>query len=107
MFYGTGGVAYGGASGHLSIFDATQGWFWTSGNSSNSRFGWTLGAGVEYAITNNIILGAEYLYYNLGSRTLAAVPNVTASNFFGTNVFSQTKLNFDGNVIRARLSYKF
>jgi outer membrane immunogenic protein len=107
MIYGTGGVAYGGASGNLSIFDATNGWFWSSGNRSNTRTGWAAGGGVEYAFTNNIILGAEYLYYDLGSRDFAIAPSPAATAFFGTPVFSQTKINFNASVIRARLSYKF
>jgi outer membrane immunogenic protein len=108
MIYGTGGVAYGGGSAHLNIFDAdpANGFIWSSGSNSATRTGWTIGGGVEYAITNNIILGAEYLYYDLGSRTLSAVPNVTATNFFG-DVFSSTKVNFDGSAFRARVSYKF
>jgi outer membrane immunogenic protein len=107
LIYGTGGVAYGGASGNLNIFDANNGWFWSSGNRSNTRTGWAAGGGVEYAFTNNIILGAEYLFYDLGSRNFALVPSPAATAFFGTPVFSQTKINFDASVVRARLSYKF
>jgi opacity protein-like surface antigen len=62
---------------------------------------------VEYAWTNNWVIGAEYLYYNLGSRHFAFVPNLAASEAFGAAIFSQTKINFDGNVVRARVSYKF
>jgi hypothetical protein len=28
-------------------------------------------------------------------------------NFFGPGVYSDTKVNFDGSVIRARVNYKF
>jgi len=107
MFYGTGGVAYGGGTANLNVFDANHGFFFSAGNNENSRVGWTVGGGVEYAWTNNIIIGAEYLYFNLGSRTLVTVPNLAASEFFGASVFSSTKINFDGNVVRARISYKF
>src|SRR5271157_4883312 len=107
MFYGTGGVAYGGGSAHLNVFDNANGWFWSSGSNSATRTGWTVGGGVEYAFTNNIIFGAEYLYYNLGSRTLTVTPNLAASTFFGPTVFSSTKVDFNASVIRARLSYKF
>ena len=107
MFYGTGGFAYGGASAHLNVFDAVDGFYWQSGNRSNTRTGWTLGAGVEYAWTNNWTIGAEYLYYNLGSRHLTTVGNLAATNFFGPGVYSDTKVNFDGSVIRARVNYKF
>ena len=51
--------------------------------------------------TNNRTFGAEYLYYNLGSRHLMTAPNVAASNFFGAAVYSDTKVNFDGSIIRA------
>jgi hypothetical protein len=47
------------------------------------------------------------LYYNLGGRHLQTVPNLAASNFFGAAIFSDTKVNFDGSVLRARVSYKF
>ena len=57
--------------------------------------------------TRDDLQGAEYLYYNLGNKTLSAVPNLAASNFFGPSVFSSTKVDFDGSVIRARLSYLF
>ena len=107
LIYGTGGVAYGGASSHLDVFDAVNGWGFSSGGGSSSRTGWTAGGGVEYAITNNIILGAEYLYYDLGNRHLNFVANPAASNFFGVPVFSQTKIDFTGSVARARISYKF
>jgi opacity protein-like surface antigen len=47
------------------------GWNWLAANGGDSsRVGWIAGGGVEYAWTNNWTLGAEYLYYNLGSRTL-------------------------------------
>jgi outer membrane immunogenic protein len=107
LIYGTGGVAYGGASSRLDAFDAVDGFSFSTSGGSSSRVGWTAGGGVEYAFTNNWIIGAEYLYYNLGSRNLNIVPNVAASDFFGANVFSQTKISFTGSVARARISYKF
>jgi len=107
MFYGTGGIAYGGGTANFSVFDARNGWFWNSGNNNNSRTGWTLGAGVEYALTNNIILGGEYLYYDLGNRNLSFIPSPAATAFFGVPVVSSTKIDFNGSVLRARLSYKF
>jgi len=107
MFYGTGGFAYGGGSAHLNVYDNVNGWYWSSGNHDQTRTGWTVGGGVEYAWTNNIIIGAEYLYYNLGSKTFYALPNVAASNYFGAAVYNSTKVNFEGSVARARISYKF
>jgi outer membrane immunogenic protein len=34
--------------------------------------GWTVGAGVEYALTQNWTAKVEYSYANFGTRTLAA-----------------------------------
>ena len=82
-------MAYGGASSHLDVFDAVDGFGFSSSGGSSTRTGWTAGGGVEYAFTNNWIIGAEYLYYDLGSRHLNIVPNVAASDFLGANAFSQ------------------
>ena len=60
----------------------------------SSRTGWTLGAGIDYAINNNWIAGLQYKYYDFGSSTATSA---------GTAVrFRETE-----NVILARLSYKF
>jgi outer membrane immunogenic protein len=105
MFYGTGGVAYGGASSHVTLFDNDFGWGW-NGSRSNTRVGWTLGGGVEYAITNNITIKGEYLYYNLGSTNAITTPNfVTATAF--PNTFLTGKVTFQGSILRAGVNYKF
>ena len=105
MFYGTGGVAYGGGSGHLNVFDNTSGLFW-NGSPSSSRVGWTLGAGVEYAITNNITIKGEYLYYSLGSSHFVTVGNAAALTDF-PGVFATAKYTYEGNIFRAGVNYKF
>ena len=74
QIYGTGGVAYGGGSAHFNVYDSNYNAYW-AGNPSSTRVGWTVGAGVEYAITNNVTIGAEYLYVNLGNTHITANPN--------------------------------
>ena len=75
--------------------------FWISLKTSIGGFGSTdkthtggyaVGAGLEYAFTNNIIAGVEYLYVDLGEK-----------NVFNSGV----KVGTDFSVVRARLSYKF
>jgi outer membrane immunogenic protein len=107
LIYGTGGVAYGGGHANLSVFDATNGWYWSTNNNSSTRVGWTVGGGVEYAFTNNIIIGAEYLYFDLGSKNINTYPSLAASSFFGPGVYTSTNAKFEGSVARARISYKF
>jgi outer membrane immunogenic protein len=105
MIYGTGGVAYGGGSSNFSVFDATRGIAW-AGNPSSSRVGWTLGAGAEYAITNNITIRGEYLYMNLGSRNITTVGNLAAATLL-PGVFATAKVNYDASIFRAAINYKF
>ena len=105
MIYGTGGVAYGGGSAHVSIYDSAANAFW-SGNPSSSRVGWTIGAGAEYALTNNWTIRAEYLYVDLGSSNFTTAGNpVTAFAF--PNVYAQGHINYNASIFRAAVNYKF
>ncbi len=105
MFYGTGGLAYGGGNAHASVFDAYNGWGWAAAK-SQTRVGWTLGAGVEYAITNNVTLKGEYLYYNLGTTNQSGLPTGTALTAF-PNSFLASKVTYEGSIFRVGANYKF
>jgi outer membrane immunogenic protein len=81
LLYATGGVAFGGfnssVSGNFAGFvtaDTTSGLapFGPIGGSSSSsatRVGWTVGGGLEYAVTNNWSIRAEYRYTDFGHAT--------------------------------------
>jgi outer membrane immunogenic protein len=105
MIYATGGVAYGGGSSNFSVFDAATGSFW-SGNPSSTRVGWTIGGGVEYALTNNITIKGEYLYADLGSSSFNSLGNTAAViNFPGVAVSG--KIDYNASIFRAGVNYKF
>src|SRR5208282_1332776 len=104
MIYATGGVAYGGGSSNFSFFDNT-GAFWT-GNPSSSRVGWTVGAGAEYALTNNWTIRGEYLYADLGSQNFTSVGNAIAATEF-QNVYASGHINYNASIFRAAVNYKF
>src|ERR1700731_3575781 len=61
LFYATGGVAFGGFNTDFSIFGPAFvspagvpfGAFGGTSNFSKTRVGWTVGGGIQYAITNN------------------------------------------------------
>jgi len=83
--YITGGAAYA----NLKYNDP---WGFDFGN---NKWGWAAGAGVEYAITNNITVKGEYLYAGF-SDTDAVYP-------WGDTISGSTDLQ----VLRAGVNYKF
>jgi len=62
LVYGTGGFGYG----DLNINNAGK----NKNNKNNGDFifGWTAGGGVEFAVTDNVLVKLEYLYYDLGDE---------------------------------------
>lgn len=61
LLYGTGGVAFGNVS-HTYTNQLTG----IAETTSSMRTGWTAGAGIEYAVTHNMLLRAEYRYTDYG-----------------------------------------
>ncbi|BCG94378.1 outer membrane protein [Mesorhizobium sp. 131-2-1] len=57
LVYGIGGVAFAG-------IEASR----DSGADTRTDVGWTLGAGVDYALTDKFVVGAQYRYYDFGSE---------------------------------------
>jgi outer membrane immunogenic protein len=57
MPYITGGVAFGGVNANQAPFTGA----------SSTQVGWAAGAGIEFAVVNNITAKVEYLHYDLGS----------------------------------------
>ena len=86
--YVTGGLAYGSVKTTLAPGVTING----LNSDDNTHTGWTVGGGVEYAITNNLVAGVEYLYVDLGDKKV----------FNGAD-----KVSTDFSLVRARLSYKF
>jgi outer membrane immunogenic protein len=84
----TGGVAIGRYSGTENG---------TLENSEN-MVGWTAGAGLEYAVTDNLIARVEYRYSDYGRKSQPA-----PFSFEG----QQARLDLTTNDVRVGLSYKF
>lgn len=102
LIFLTGGLAYGNAQVSTTSTDTVDGVVesvWQGGKQS-TKFGFTVGAGLEYALTNNWLIRAEYLYYNLGSVSAIATIPVDP-------LYTQVNTKIDGNIIRAAISYKF
>jgi outer membrane immunogenic protein len=124
LIYGTGGLAYGGVnsstginqafSGPLVVGTGFSGTSLASGNFSETRVGWTVGAGGEWMFTSNWSAKLEYLHYDLGSANYGTTVNNFATAGgpvpVGTLVSTlgqSSSTNFRGNIVRVGLNYKF
>lgn len=97
LLYGTGGLAYGGGSASLSA-TAPNGATWYGSNGS-TEVGYALGAGAEYALTQNWTVKAEYLYYSLQSANF--------STQVSNNLVFNAKVSPAGSIARVGVNYKF
>lgn len=103
LLYATGGLAYGrvDTSGSFNILGATI----FNGSNDATNVGWTAGAGLNYGLTSNWIVGVEYLYVDLGRTSYTETQPVV---FPGTAGSSLTITNrAAANIVRASLDYKF
>lgn len=64
----------------------------------NNQWGWTVGAGVEAAVTQNVRVGLEYSYLNFGDFE---------DDDDDSDVFDWDSAEFDFHTVRASVSYKF
>ena len=71
LIYATGGLAYGDVS-----YSANTNFVYEQfpASFSTTKVGWTLGGGVEYAVSKCWTVKAEYLYMDLGSESAIANP---------------------------------
>ncbi len=100
LFYATGGLAYGDVNSTETI-----GIVPVSFSRSDTRVGWTVGAGIEGAIGGNWTAKLEYLYMDLGTTSgpfLTAIPALGGG--FVTSTYSS---HITDNILRAGVNYKF
>lgn len=102
-FYATGG--YIGADTTVSIVEGCDGIlgcgapFRVNGSNSSFRSGWTLGGGLEAELDGGgWTAKVEYLYYDLGSKTVTTAAGGVTSNW---------TVETDGSLVRAGLNYRF
>jgi outer membrane immunogenic protein len=70
LIYGTAGVAF--MNNSVCGFTVPGAACVAGTSSTATRAGWTVGAGLAYAVTTNVSVRAEYLYANYGTRSYAA-----------------------------------
>jgi len=93
LLYVTGGLAVGDT--HINYMRNGRG---LQENVSKTHVGWTLGAGVEYALSNNWTARAEYRYTDFGTKT-----DTLAVSYPGFHA----KNHYTDQAVRLGLSYKF
>jgi outer membrane immunogenic protein len=91
LLYATGGGEFAG-------FNTTVTGIWAN-QVSQSRAGWTVGGGIEYAVTPSWLIRAEYRYADFGNFTQ------TTPITFG--IGSSVNHHETENAVRAGFSYKF
>lgn len=120
MFYGTGGLALAHQTTDITFTQSTTGLMVgvpgkglpavvtpptipfsssVSANASNGAmlFGWAAGGGLDYKVTQNLILGAEYLHYDFGKVGFAL------TNSGGVSLAGNGKTTVDA--IKGRISW--
>jgi outer membrane immunogenic protein len=95
LLYGTGGAAFSNVKNDYRLGFP----FFLEESITKTRTGWTVGGGLDYAITNNWSIGAEYRYSDFGRfddfpfGILATVP--------------RARHHLTENQVQFRFSYKF
>ncbi len=100
LLYATGGVAFAGVNASInSPFGSVS--------ASTTRVGWTVGGGVEYAVTNNWSVFAEYRYSDFGSysNNLGAAFDLTGVGLAAAAPI--VNRHFTQNQVQVGFSYHF
>ncbi|HEV2571746.1 porin family protein [Methylocella sp. CPCC 101449] len=88
LIYATGGVAFASIKNDVIVPPFAS-------STTTTRAGWTVGAGVEYAIDNNWSVRAEYRYTDYGRFNVGFFPLGSANT------------RFRENAVRVGVSYRF
>jgi outer membrane immunogenic protein len=106
LIYGTGGLAYGRTSLATSVVGLVGSACGPAGLCAGSastawQTGWAAGAGIEWAVSPALSVKAEYLHYDLGTRSLTQFDPTIPGTVFGSSA------SFAGDIVRAGLNFRF
>ena len=116
LIYGAAGLAwerfdtlyglYGNNSGNPAINGG--GYFLGSNEIPNTRVGWTVGGGVEYAVNDHWSVRGEYRYTNFGSFSNPGIDGGAFENYPGLlGSFLNANRQLALNQVEVGFSYKF
>jgi outer membrane immunogenic protein len=113
LVYGTGGVAWANFQSDTAVAFATSPNFLAPyngavhvGSASTNQVGWVVGGGLEWALTNNWSVKAEYLYLRFDGFAYAS-PLVAAAAPFAPGYAWNTSVTLREQVARVGVNYKF
>ncbi|MEQ1945157.1 outer membrane protein [Mesorhizobium sp. VNQ89] len=93
--YVTGGVAFGKVAVEFGDLDSGVPDDDDFVSGSSTQVGWTIGGGLEYAFSENLVGRAEYLYVDLGDKT------------YGNADGDSVRFDTDLSAVRLGIAYKF
>ncbi|MET3559865.1 opacity protein-like surface antigen [Bartonella japonica] len=91
MPYISGGIAYGQFQDILSVLITGEDAFSATSDTTKTMIGYTLGGGVDFAITDDVIMRAEYRYSDFGKKKFK----------------DEIEIKHKTNDFRAGIAYKF
>ena len=113
LIYGKVGASWLNGELDLATNDSTLGATgnpFTSGSDSYTHWGWTLGAGAEYALTGPWSLKAEYDFSRFGNQSVRLLPtaNIAPSGaVISTVPAREGTISQDLHVMKLGLTYRF
>ncbi|HYJ42936.1 MAG TPA: outer membrane beta-barrel protein [Xanthobacteraceae bacterium] len=96
LFYGKGGGAWAHNRFDMTFFGGTP------ATATETRFGWTLGAGIEYMLTPNWSAKFEYNHYDFGGRQIVLAGVGFAGPFTAPENISQRI-----DTVKVGINYRF
>ena len=100
FLYATGGLAIGNVRSSVSaVVNGSSNFF---GSDSDTRVGWTLGAGYEYAFSRTVSGKVEYLHFDLGNSSYSVLGGGTR---LPPTWGASAKLS--GDIVRVGVNFKF
>ena len=111
LLYTTGGLAVTNLSVTNELTDTNSLLGLGGSNNSNNQTGWTLGAGFEFPIADNLTINSEYLYMqfdavNVKSSIYNSAQGFGIDSHALVNPFNSSA-NLNVNLFRVGLNYKF
>jgi outer membrane immunogenic protein len=98
LIYATGGLAVGGANLDADLSPAAASSSVTTDLNDGTQWGWTIGGGIEYALTDELSARIEYRYTDLGKTDVK----------YTQEPFSfKEEVENDFHAVRAGLSWHF